>query len=316
MPRYNPYTLPTLTYLVAERLGGVVNGRADGGDGSTLVDARLAAYPDDHFNGGVVWILDEGGSPGGHGGQVDVVGDFASSTGTITVGEEVLNPAPTSLCNYAVCTARYNLYDLRAAVNRAIESLGKIVYTRTADYTTAAAQTEYSLVEQTDVGDLPVVIDTDAEVLKVEIQTRLNDANDNQWRELDIPWKVIKANIGTMNVLELAWQPPTAYALRVTLRGQHPFLNPIGLRTWTELDQGIPFQLVVVRACRHMLSLRHAGNFVNPRMSDIMRELEQEEAQLSMAFTPHKPKRAPKLLNIGNSAYGGTLDDFYPIPNP
>jgi hypothetical protein len=314
MTRYNPYTLATLTYLVAERLGGVVNGRADSGSGNTLVDARLSAYPDDHFNGGVVWILDEGGSPGGHGGQVDVVGDFESSTGTITVGEEVLNPVPTSLVNYAVCTARYNLYNLRAAVNRAIESLGKIVYVRTADYTTVAAQTEYSLVEQTDAGDIPVVIDTDAEVIKVEIQTKLNDSNDNQWRVLDIPWQVVKSNPGTMNVLELAWQPPTGYALRVTMLGQHPFLNPLGLRTWTELDQGIPFQLVVVRACRHILSLRHGGNFVNPRMADIMSELEQEEARLSTTFAPLRPKRQVKTFNISNPRYSGTPDEFYPIP--
>jgi len=233
MARYNPYTLATLTYLVAERLGGVINGRVDDSTATTIVDARLNVYPDDHFNGGTVWDLDEG-SLNTQGRRMFVVDDFTSSTGTITIGEEVISPVMVTTSYYAVCTARYNHYDLMAAVNRAIESLGKIVYTRTADYTTTAAQTEYGLVEQTDVGDLPVVIDTDAEVLKVEIQTKLSDSNDNQWRILDIPWQVIKSNTGTMNILELEWQPPH----RLLSARDHARATPVPQPHWvTHLDR-------------------------------------------------------------------------------
>lgn len=299
MTRFNPYLLPTLTYMVASRLGGVEEGRVDSATSTTMTDARLSVYPDDHFNNGVIWILDDD-SGGTGGGTVNVVDDFTQTGGVVTIGEEVYNPVPTSSSFYAICTARYSLYELRAAVNRAIESLGKIVYVRTADYTTAGAQTEYTLVEQTDAGDVPVVIDADAEVLQVEIQTETGDANDNRWRPLDIGWRVQKGDPGSMGVLVLDQQPPTGYALRVTMRGQHPFLNPLGVRQWTELDGSVPYQLVVLEACNIMLQQREGENFVLPRLNAQRQEIKESLQRVQETMQPYKPAPAPKLFAIPN----------------
>src|SRR3990167_4449057 len=140
--RFDPYSLCGLTYLTHLELGGLSHGIATGCSVSTLIDTvylSSAYITDDYFNGGTAWILSGGASDNGN--EVARIQDTTVSTQTIALADNVA--AVEALASYALADRHYPLMDIVAAVNHAIYSLGKIIYTRTSDYTGASAQTEY-----------------------------------------------------------------------------------------------------------------------------------------------------------------------------
>lgn len=307
--RLDPYSLAGLTYLTHLELGGLTEGVATGGSISTLVDTVFltSAYvTDDYFNGGTCWILNGGASDNGN--EVARISDTTTGTQTIALADNIA--AVEALAQYALADRRYPLLSIISALNHAIYSLGKIIYTRTADYIGVASQTEYTLVEQSDAGDLPVVIDADAEVLEVWLQTKLNDSNDNQWVRYDGAWYIQKANIGTMNTLVFDYNPLTTHALKVVLRGQHPALFQYGARAHTTLDQGVPFQLVALRAAYHLLQNELANDISHPRLVSMMTRIAEMEAKAQTEHTPLRVRRTPKVLNIYNPRYTYVRDEF------
>lgn len=307
--RFDPYSLAGLTYLTHLELGGLTEGIATGGSISTLIDTVYLTsdyITDNYFNGGTCWILNGGASDNGN--EVARIQDTTTSTQTIALADNIA--AVEALAQYALADRRYPLLSLISAVNHAIYSLGKIIYTRTADYTGVTAQTEYPIVEQSDAGDLPVVIDTDAEVLEVWLQTKLNDANDNQWVRYDGGWRIQKSNIGTMNILVFDNNPITSYALKVVLRGQHPALFQYGARAHTILDQGVPFQLVALRAAFHLLQNELANDISHPRLVAMMTRIQEAEARSQAEHTPLRVRKTPKVLNIQNPRYTYIREEF------
>jgi hypothetical protein len=75
----------------------VIQGTADSGTGTTLVDDQLKQYPDDYYNGGTLTALD-----GTNEGETRNVSDFVRSTGTVTVGESF----PSAIDNTTVYELR------------------------------------------------------------------------------------------------------------------------------------------------------------------------------------------------------------------
>jgi hypothetical protein len=274
------------------------------------VDTVALSQEDDFWNGGTAWLL-AGGN--GVGNQMARVSDFTASSDTLTL-TDTLATAAADLTSYAVAGKRYSLMELIAAVNEAVYSLGKIIYTRTADLPTAAAQTEYSLVEQTDTADLPVVIDAEAELLEVWFQGDTGDADSNLWYRADIPWYVQKSNIGTMNVLVFEWQPTSVIALKLVLKGQHPYLFQFGVRAHTELDQGVPFQLVTARAAFNLLKQELNYDLTHPRLVQMQEVMQGLVQKTETEHAPLRVPRRPRLLMIENAAYAGGGDPFPPIP--
>lgn len=68
--------------LREKRKADMVNGVADSGSTTTLGDTRLRNFPDDHFNGGRISIID-----GTNESEWRTVSDFAQATGLVTVSE-------------------------------------------------------------------------------------------------------------------------------------------------------------------------------------------------------------------------------------
>ena len=301
MSRFNHHNLGPLTYQVALAIGEVREGRSSAaGSTTTVVDTINRTEVADYWNGGTLWMITDT--------LTNIAGNFSNITdfgsGTITLGV-ALDDATWGSEQYAVAGPRFNIWEYIAAVNEAIRGIGKIIYTRTADITTAAGQTEYPLVEKT-ATDPPPLITYGAELREVRIQRNTSDSNDNQWVPINIPWHVRKGVVGTagtspgMPMLIFRDQPPAGYALELTIADEHPPLVPYGQRNWVELDAGVPYDLVVVKAAQHLLSMKAARSFVHPRLNDITEELKRKEQVLMTNQSREYVRPRPQLLNIQN----------------
>lgn len=313
MARFNPLSLCGLTYQTALELGEVQHGRVTVADTALIItDTVQRLEANDYWNRGTLWMLSDSATAVAD--TFAQVLDFVQSTGKITLGDN-LGAIPQANDMYAVAGPQWTMFDYIAAVNVGIRDIGKVIVVRTADITTAANQTEYPLVEKVVSGDLPVVLGPDAKLLKVRIQVNTSDSNDNQWQEVGIPWHVRKGDISAMSTLIFAWQPPTLRALELTYSSQHPFLYQYGSRFYTELDDGVPARLVVLRAALHLLRQARSDNFVHPRLNDLLRELQTVEAKIESTHSSLKVKPHVQRFIIHN--YAGTLSDqFPPIPTP
>lgn len=305
--RFNPFSLANLAYQVALELGEVQHGRTSlAGGVLTETDTIGRTEPADYWNGGTFFVLaTQGADPTVT--RFSVIADFASGVFTLTLADAF---DPTDQYDlYGVAGPYWQIFDYLAAINAAISDIGKIVYTRTGDITTAAAQLEYPLVAQADDADQPTLIAPDAELRMVRIQTDTADSNANYWTTDGLPpWRVRPGGIGSMPTLIFEWQPPTAYALELTFVGQHPRLAPEGsitppnvyLDTWVELDAGVPYRLVVLRAALSLLQQKKGRRFIHPRLKDLTDTIQQKLADLEQRQAPHKPAEPPKLFLIPN----------------
>ena len=79
-------TRKTLRESIARKLFGMIEGTADSGGTTTIVDADLSRYANDYFNGAQAYIVtDAGGASAAPEGETSWVSDFVSSTGTLTI---------------------------------------------------------------------------------------------------------------------------------------------------------------------------------------------------------------------------------------
>lgn len=313
MARFNPLSLVGLTYQVAHELGEVKHGRVTVADSNVIVtDTQFRLEANDYWNRGSLWMLADGATAVAD--TFGVVSDFVQSTGKITLADS-LGAIPQANDLYAIAGPAWSLFDYIAAVNVGIRDIGRVIVVRTGDITTAAAQTEYPLVEQADAADLPVVIAPDATLQRVRIQVITNDSNNNLWEEINIPWHVRKGDISAMPTLIFDWQPPVGYALELTFASQHPFLYQYGSRFYTELDDGVPPRLVVLRAALHLLRQARSDDFVHPRLNDLLEELQRVESQVESRHQPLKVARKPKLILIENYAPAVTGGWREELPN-
>lgn len=305
MSRFNPHALGALTYQIALAIGEVKHGRtsAAGGNTTTVKDAVNRLEIDDFWNRGTLWMLTD--TLTDVAGNFSPITDYAQTNGVFTLGI-ALDGETWGQEEYAVAGPRFTTWDYIAAVNEAIRGVGKVIYTRTGDITTAANQTEYPLVEKTST-DPPPLITYGAELREVRIQRVTNDSNANLWVPINIPWHVRKgesATAGTspgMPTLIFDSQPPAGYALELTIADEHPPLVLYGQRNWVELDAGVPYRQVVLDAALHLLRMKMGRSFVHPRLNDLTNELTQLKNEQMTKQVKENARRRPKFLNIPNS---------------
>jgi hypothetical protein len=108
-------TVAEISLKVIREAQDVPSGSATGGSTTTLVDASLSTFPDDHFNNGRLWILS-----GTHAGKVFIITDFVSSTGTVTFA--TVTGAIVTGVSYAIARAAYPWDQVVSAINRALET--------------------------------------------------------------------------------------------------------------------------------------------------------------------------------------------------
>lgn len=202
-------TLFDVSHRVLQELGTVVGGTATGGSTTTLIDTlMLDNYPDNFFDEGTLFVVyDAGGAAAAPQGELGVVASFNGSTRTVTLSA-ALTQAIASGDQYLLGTARFPYWQVREAINRALEETGDVEVVNSAT-TAATAQTEYTLPT------------TNIRVIRVEWNTIVNDSNDKRLAEIN-GWHVRKSATGSADTLVLHEQPIPDRTLYITYVGKHP----------------------------------------------------------------------------------------------
>ena len=201
--------LSDVVQQVVAELGFGVTGVATGGSTTTLIDTKLLdRYSENYFDEGTLLVVyDAGGASAAPQGEWGVVSNFNNQNNTVTINA-ALTTAIAAGDVYVLASARFQLYEIIDAVNRATKETGD-VETVNSSNTVVAAQLEYTL---------PAATTT---VTKVEYNTIVGDAN---WLGLEeiTGWEVRKAASGSAGTLVLPYLPPVGRTLYITYTGKHP----------------------------------------------------------------------------------------------
>jgi hypothetical protein len=293
-------TLSTVTYRIARELGIVAEGEVTAGSTITLIDTVNLTQPDDYWNGGVAWILeDNAGAGAAPEGEWARITDFDNATNKITMG--ILSAATGAGDRYAVGKKRYPLDILIQKANQALQDLGKITITDTTSVDTAANQTEITL---------PAAIDFD-NLREVWLQTQTGDADDNRWDLLDKDkWYVQKTATGTQDLLVFRYQLPTSRDLKLVYIDKHPQLYDYN----DKVDESVDIvRLIYEAAARCIMWRRQKVGSMDPTLPAQLRDLQNKAAKAEAMHPIPLPPKPPKLLIVST---GETEGDKFTYPGP
>lgn len=287
------------------RLGGKVT-LATNGSTTTVVDTKLAdeladSNEDDIFNGGTVIVLEDtaGAAPEG---EFSRVTDYVASTTTLTFSP-ALTAAPGSGDRVIIAPPDFPLYDMIEVTNDSLKYLTRVPRYDTS-ITTAANQTEYTL---------PVAL-KGRQLLGIEIQGILTDANDNRWQPLPrARWRIGYAAAGSTGTLILP-QLASGYTVRVAYMAEHARVDAYDDPIDEHLDRNL------VHACifAHALQWKNDRDALSGGADQSTLALEQKAwSLLDREIVRNRPQLMPQ--NLAGAPHWGSEpagDEFYPIPLP
>ena len=278
-----------MAYLVGDavrdilsELGQLTEGVATGGTTASVVDTLLGGTDDD-WNGGTVIItrnVSSAATPPE--GQFGIVTDYTASTAGISVAAGTFTTAPAAGDIYGVSTSYYPLRQVIRGLNRALSAMGDIPLTDIATLTTAVAQTEYTYA----------VAWKRRPPFRVDIQGKLDDTNDYQWKEINW-WEYVPATAGSTGLLILKQQPPTGYLLRIWYLSPHP-----NVEAYSDIIyEGFHPELVVWKSVYEVLIWQHGrSQGTDASVVQMLNKAEQQIFKLDAVHKPWMPKRKTKLL--------------------
>ena len=278
------YTCGDAVRDILSELGQLTEGVATGGSAASVLDTSLGGTDDD-WNGGTVLITHDsaGALPQG---QFGIVTDYSISTAGISVAANTFTTAVAAGDIYGVSTSYYPLRQVIRALNRGLSALGDIPLTDIATLTTAAAQTEYEYA----------VAWKRQPPFRVDIQGKLSDTNDYQWKEIHW-WEYVPATAGSTGLLILEHQPPTGYLLRIWYLSPHPTVE-----TYDDvIFEGFHPELVIWKSILELLIWqRGRSGGTDPSISEMLNKAEQMVAKQEGKHQPWYPKKKPKLFVLRN----------------
>ena len=191
-------------------IGALEIRQATGGSTTTLVDSAKTTGSANTYKGGFAIVLrDAGGANAAPEGEMATISNYSS--GTWTIG--TITAAAASGDRFGVTKARFTLPEMIELLNKALrERIGNIVYVDTTTLDTTANQTEYTQS-----------VDWKRNPLRIDMQTKTGDSNDNRWiRIWDV--KEVTAAPGSTGLFVLP-QLSSGYDLRVWYKSPHPAVN-------------------------------------------------------------------------------------------
>lgn len=201
------YTLSNLLVDVYDNLGQLNNSLVTSGTTTTIVDSvvgGLGKYGNNDFQGGTAIVTyDAGGEAAAPEGQFSRISASTGTSGTLTL-QDALTAAVAAGDHYAWTTSRYPLYDMIRLCNKGLQALGDLPNVDTTTLDSAANKTEYAQA-----------VDWKRKTLRIDIQTRSDDADDNRWFTV-YDW----------------YQTPAAPASTALLIFPEQFSYPYDLRIW------------------------------------------------------------------------------------
>ena len=309
---FHSHSLFHVTYETARLLGATLQGKATGGSTTTVVDdgttssIDLTQFPDDHFNQGTIWILEDSAAAAAEPEERFArVTDFTSSTGTVTFN--ALSNATASSDIYAIATSKYPLHKIKDSINGALADMGPLPYSDITTLDTTASQTEYTL---------PVTANMD--LRQVYYRGRLGDSNDKRWIKI---WSWDDSHTAAItttndNFLILPFQYVVGRDIRIDYMQTHPPL----IDERDHLHSRVHLDLVIYEAAIRLLEWRdfEAGNdpsinrqlrrWTGDRGADGLTAIERVRSEHRI----YQPPRQSKLMILGRRV---PVDKFT-VPGP
>jgi len=208
------YNLTDLLQDAYRELGQLNISTATGGGATTVVDNKVKDKigSDDTWVDGAIFIIEDSGTAGtSPEGKFALITGWLESTGTFTFA--TMTDAVVSGDTYGYASKMYPLYQMIELANDALRALGDIPLIDTTSTDTASSKTEYTYA----------IAWKRRPPLKIEIQTRTSDADDNQWRELE-RWHYRPATAGSTGLLVLQ-QLPADRDIAIWYMDRHPRVN-------------------------------------------------------------------------------------------
>lgn len=272
-----------LTYLVAVKLGTVLEGIATGGSATTVIDLNDRLEADDYWNRGTVWILrDAAGAGASPEGKYSIVNDFVKATAVITLRDTVTDGVAAG-DKYGVGKRRYPLHILIQKINDALRGMGQIPLT---DFTlvSVAGQSEYSLPSPNMGLDLR----------DVAIQ-QIQDSDDNEWDSL-YDWDLQKSPTGTADKIIIRSPIATGKTIRLTYMDYHGTLNIYTDR----LNDNVHTDRVVIEAAELCLDWRKAKlGGGDPTVGEAADKMAAKAAEARRDHPIDAPSPTPHLFILG-----------------
>lgn len=210
-------TLSDLLRDTWDDLGQTFSFVASNGSTTTAVNGLASTLPeppeDDASQEGTLLVYrDAGGVAAAPEGEFSKISAYASGTFTYTV-DTAVSAAIGAGDTVMICSPMFPLRDMIRLANMCVQTdLGKIVLVDTS-ITTAASQTEYTY---------PLVCKGHRPI-RVQIQGKTGDANDNQYTDLS-EYDIVPATAGTTGLIVLP-QFSAGYTIKIWYEGVHPQLT-------------------------------------------------------------------------------------------
>lgn len=286
-------TLFDVVQRTFQELGNVVGGTATGGSTTTLIDTLvLDEYEDLFFDEGTLMVVyDAGGAAAAPQGEYGVVSNFDGATNTVTLSA-AMTAAIASGDQYLLATARFPLWQVREAVNRALGETGNVEVVDSS-LTATAAQTEYSLPAK------------NITVVKVEYNTKVGDSDDLQLAEIT-GWHVRKTASGSVDTLVFNTQPPVSRTLYVTYLGKHPRVS----LSSDAIDDRLDVNALSLRAAILVCEYKLFEDAADPQIKMQLDSLKERYAEVRTLQEPMpRPRRGTFTARHG-LARGRWEDEF------
>jgi hypothetical protein len=293
------FTLANLLTSALKSLGSLSSSTATGGGTTTVIDTtqttELTGRTTNDMRYGTIFITrDAGGAGAAPEGEFSIISAFAPSTGTTTV-----TPAFTQAVavgdKYSFSSMAYPLDQMIELANDALKDLGPVVCVDSTTLDTDSTHTEYA-----------VAVGWKREILKVMVQNKTTDSNDNQWAEVH-GWRYAPAAGGTAGRLIFDMYPYDSHDLQVWYLGDHPTLTVATSVINEHLDPELVVRALVAKALEWK-NMRMSGN--NPFLVQAWNRAEQRLSERKLTHLPYRPSRKSRLMIVRDSPSYEDEDEF------
>ena len=287
------YNLTDLLQDAYRELGQLNISTATGGSGTTVIDTKVKDKigGDEAWLDGVIFIILDGATAGTDPeGKFAIITAWAEATGTFTFAD--MTGSVASGDTYGYVNDMYPLYQMIELANDALRALGDIPLIDITTLDTAAQKTEYAYA----------IAWKRRPPVKVEIQTKLSDADDFKWKEIH-GWHYRPATAGSTGLLVLP-QLTASRDLAIWYMDRHPRVNAYGDAILKAIHPELAKRALVEKALQWQNRRMMGGDdFLLQTWNDAKMQL----MEAKLIYPIWKPKRKSRILTIGRAA---AIDKF------
>jgi hypothetical protein len=284
------YTLGKLLFETYSALGQITTFAASGGSATTAVNTKTG-YTQSNLTGAI--LIRETTDAAAPVNEFQEVSSFTQSSGTFTVST-AFSAAIGAGDIFGYASPLYPLRQMIESINEGLRYLGDLYLVDTTTLDTATTQTEYT-ASVTWKRRPPV---------RIDLQTKLNDANDNRWMRLS-DWEYVPAAPGSTGLIVFKQQLPISRDLRIWYEDVHPRVTDFDDVIAEVINPELAVAVCAEKASKWQVN-RTQGS--DPGINRSYEDAKNNMEMASVRYPLWKPDRVAKIFNP-YSRYGDDSGD-------